>query len=213
MEKRLCRNEHDKVLAGVSSGLADYLAIDVTLVRILFALAAVFSVGAFFLVYVVLWIVLPVNNNPVARFSKFNEFYQHTPPGDPMFNSPNAFNNPSNSGTQTKWNTQNVNQDFGNQEFNAFPKNNDTGRTVAGLVLIILGVYFLLKKFIFIPVWFSLGKLWPLIIVAIGIALIFKNKRKNEWEAFKKATEESQPSSEKETAAEPQENTNTPPQV
>ena len=29
-------------------------------------------------------------------------------------------------------------------------------------------------------------------IVAIGISLIFKNRRKNEWEQFKKETEEAQ---------------------
>jgi len=78
-------------------------------------------------------------------------------------------------------------------EFNAAPKN-DTGRTVAGLIILLLGVYFLLKQFIFIPVWFSIYKLWPLVIVAIGISLIFKNKRRNEWEQFKKETEEAQKS-------------------
>ena len=37
MEKRLFRNLNNKVIAGVLSGLADYLGYDVTLVRVLFA--------------------------------------------------------------------------------------------------------------------------------------------------------------------------------
>jgi phage shock protein C len=197
MEKKLYRNEHDKVLGGVSTGLAAYLQIDVTIVRLLFILSTVFLVGAGLLVYVIMWIIVPANNDPAARFSKFNEFYQNTPPSDPMFNSPNAFSNPENSGAQTKWNTQNAGPNFtmpNNDDFKFAPKNNDTGRTVAGLVILVLGVYFLLKQFIFIPVWFSIYKLWPLVIVAVGISLIFKNKRKSEWEQFKKQTENAQKS-------------------
>jgi phage shock protein C len=33
-----------------------------------------------------------------------------------------------------------------------------------------------------------------LVIVAVGISLIFKNKRKSEWEQFKKQTENAQKS-------------------
>jgi phage shock protein C len=205
MEKKLYRNEHDKVLGGVSTGLAAYLQIDVTIVRLLFILSTVFLVGAGLLAYVIMWIIVPANNDPATRFSKFNDFYQHTAPSDPMFNSPNAFSNPDNSGAQTKWNTQNAGPDFtmpNNPNFNTMPKSNDTGRTVAGLVILVLGVYFLLKQFIFIPIWFSIYKLWPLVIVAIGVSLIFKNKRRNEWEQFKKETAEAQKSTPQKPAEE-----------
>ncbi|SFH20991.1 PspC domain-containing protein [Pedobacter insulae] len=195
MEKKLYRNEHDKVFSGVSSGLADYLGYDVLLIRILFVLSAAFTAGVMLLVYIVFWIVLPAKNDPSARFSQFNNYYQKQGQSfnDPMFNSPNAFSNPANSDAQTKWNTQNAGPNFtmpNNADFNTVPKGNDTGRTVAGLIILLLGVYFLLKQFIFIPIWFSIYKLWPLVIVAVGISLIFKNKRKTEWEQFKRETEE-----------------------
>jgi len=196
MEKRLYRNEHDKVVSGVSSGLAEYLGYDVMLIRILFLASALFTLGATLVAYIILWIVIPVNNDPAARFAKFYQG-QPTSPNNPMFNSPNAFSNPSNSGAQTKWNTENAGPNFSmpNQpDFNTAPKGNDTGRTVAGLVLILLGCFFLAKKLFFIPAWFSIFKLWPLVIVALGISLIFKNKRKNEWEQFKRETEEAQKS-------------------
>ncbi len=194
MEKRLYRNVNDKILSGVSSGLAEYLGYDVLLIRILIAFSIPFTGGLVLLAYIIMWIVLPVNNNPSAHFSKF---YQSQPgwKQDPMFNSANAFSNPSNSGPQTKWNTENAGPNFtmpNNADFNTAPKNNDTGRTVAGIALILLGCFFLAKKLFFIPAWVSIFKLWPLVIVAIGISLIFKNKRKNEWEQFKKETEEAQ---------------------
>lgn len=52
------RNSNDKVLGGVCSGLAHYLRIDATIVRLLFALISL-GYGAGFLIYIVLWIVLP----------------------------------------------------------------------------------------------------------------------------------------------------------
>ncbi|RYG11139.1 MAG: PspC domain-containing protein [Chitinophagaceae bacterium] len=194
MEKRLHRNMHDKVFSGVSSGLAEYLGYDVMLIRILFVVSAIFTLGTTLLAYIILWIVIPEKYDPTQRFSKFYPG-QPVSPVDPMFNSGNAFSNPSNTGTQTKWNTENAGPNFtmpNQADFNTAPKGNDTGRTVAGLVLILLGCFFLAKKLFFIPAWFSIFKLWPLLIVALGISLIFKNKRKNEWEQFKRETEEAQ---------------------
>ncbi len=52
---RFARNEDDKVIAGVCSGLAARIGIDPIIVRILFVLL----VGVLFWVYVILWIIVP----------------------------------------------------------------------------------------------------------------------------------------------------------
>jgi phage shock protein C len=67
VQKRLMRSSRDKKIAGVCAGLADYFDLDPTLVRVLWLLA-VFFAGTGFLVYVILWIVLPVApyDGPVA---------------------------------------------------------------------------------------------------------------------------------------------------
>ena len=57
--RRLVRRSDDKMVAGVCSGLADYFGIDVTLVRVLTVLGAVFGLGSIILVYLVLWVVMP----------------------------------------------------------------------------------------------------------------------------------------------------------
>jgi phage shock protein PspC (stress-responsive transcriptional regulator) len=54
------RNAEDKVLGGVCSGLAYYLKIDPTLVRILFAIITFGGFGSGVLLYIILWIVLPI---------------------------------------------------------------------------------------------------------------------------------------------------------
>ena len=92
MEKRLHRNEHDKVVAGVASGVATYMQVDVTIIRLLFVLSTIFLAGAGILAYIVLWVVSPVNNDPAFKYKQFNDLYSQ--PGSSPFNSGDAFNNP-----------------------------------------------------------------------------------------------------------------------
>lgn len=57
--KRLTRNTDDKVIGGVCSGVADYLGVDVTLVRLLTVVGAIFGVGSLVVAYIVAWILMP----------------------------------------------------------------------------------------------------------------------------------------------------------
>ena len=57
--KRLTRRSNDRMIAGVCSGVADYLGLDVTLVRLLAVVAAVFSVGTVAVAYIAAWILMP----------------------------------------------------------------------------------------------------------------------------------------------------------
>jgi len=56
--KKLYRNENDKVIGGVCSGLADYFGIDVAVIRIVFVILAI-SFGFGILPYIILWIAVP----------------------------------------------------------------------------------------------------------------------------------------------------------
>ncbi|MBE9602424.1 PspC domain-containing protein [Pedobacter sp. MC2016-24] len=190
MEKRLFRNEYDKVVAGVSSGVAEYMEVDVTIIRLLFVLSTIFLVGTGVLVYLILWIVVPVNNDPAVRFSKFNDFFnkQNNP-----FNTTNPFtkNNPSEgTGPFQDWTSSTMKEDSHmawkkSGDFKAYKKDNETGRTVAGLFLLVIGLYFLMDEFNLIPFGFKLAKLWPVVFIAIGISFIIKSKNKKKWEAWK----------------------------
>lgn len=57
--KRLYRSRQDRKIAGVCGGLADYFEIDPTWMRLLFLLLFVFG-GSSFLVYLIMWIVMPL---------------------------------------------------------------------------------------------------------------------------------------------------------
>lgn len=56
--KKMFRDPENKVLAGVSGGIAAYFGIDIIVVRILFVVFTI-TVGIGLLVYIVLWIILP----------------------------------------------------------------------------------------------------------------------------------------------------------
>ena len=57
--RRLYRSENDKLLGGVCAGLANYLRLDPAIVRIIFALITFGGFGLGFLLYIILWIVIP----------------------------------------------------------------------------------------------------------------------------------------------------------
>lgn len=64
--KRLYRSRDDRMIAGVSAGLGEFLQIDTTLVRLVFVLS-LFLGGTGLLVYLVMWLVVP--EEPLASAS------------------------------------------------------------------------------------------------------------------------------------------------
>ncbi|RZM23938.1 MAG: PspC domain-containing protein [Pedobacter sp.] len=198
MDKRLFRNEHEKVIGGVSSGVAEYMEVDVTIIRLLFVLSTIFLVGTGILVYVIMWIVVPVNTDPTSRFNRFNDMNAGNRPGNP-FASQNPFAgptaNPTGSTGSQGWTSSTIfDEPFdaskNKADFKFKAKNNETGRTVGGLFLLVIGMFFLLREFDIIPFWFNFGKLWPLIFVAIGVSFILKANKKNAWEQWKRQQEQ-----------------------
>ena len=57
--KVLVRNRDNRIVAGVCAGLADYLGMDVNVVRLLVAVVTVFTAGTAILAYLVAWAVIP----------------------------------------------------------------------------------------------------------------------------------------------------------
>ena len=63
--RRLYRSATDKVIGGVCGGLAAYFAVDPVLVRLAFVVFALAG-GASVLLYIVLWIAVPLGNAQTA---------------------------------------------------------------------------------------------------------------------------------------------------
>lgn len=175
MTKKLTRNTQDKMIAGVASGLAQYFQLDVTWVRIAFALAAFFGGGGIW-IYIILWIAVPE-----VAYNPFQYTDYRVNPDDPK--ATGSFSNTSTFGSFDK------------------PKNNNNYNLIGGLILIAFGSYFLLREFDVIPYWFNIKKLWPLVIVGIGLSILIKSRSNTNNNAFdtseftNKTTEETKPDS------------------
>lgn len=57
--RRLVRTSDDQLIAGVCGGLARYLGIDPTLVRVAAVIALIFGLPATAIAYVVAWAIMP----------------------------------------------------------------------------------------------------------------------------------------------------------
>lgn len=166
MEKKLKRNQQEKMIAGVCAGLADYFDVDVTWIRIAFVLA-VFAGMSGVLAYIVLWIAVP-SRHYGESYGRFDTDYQVYEPS---------------SGTP------HPDQDFSRMPPRR-PCGNGNGRLVFGLLFIIFGAIFLLDEFGFVPYWFEVYKLWPLVFIVPGILMILnanKRSRKEEWKEKQRA--------------------------
>ena len=64
MNKKLYKSRYNKMIEGVCGGIANYFNTDPTLIRALFALITIFSVGVPGIVaYIVLAVIIPVDPN------------------------------------------------------------------------------------------------------------------------------------------------------
>ena len=57
--KALIRPHQGRMVAGVCAGIGNYFGVDPNLVRVVFAVLTIFSLGAAALVYLVAWAVVP----------------------------------------------------------------------------------------------------------------------------------------------------------
>lgn len=62
--KRLYRSRKDRMLGGVCGGIAEYFKIDPTLIRLIWAIFTLISVGlGGILAYFICWVIIPENPN------------------------------------------------------------------------------------------------------------------------------------------------------
>lgn len=61
MTKRLYRSRKERIIAGVCGGIAEYMSVDPTLIR-LAAVVLIMLPGAGLLAYAILWIVIPLED-------------------------------------------------------------------------------------------------------------------------------------------------------
>ena len=150
MKTKLVRSQADRMVAGVCGGLAQYLGIEAVWVRLFFVLVA-FANGFGLLVYLLMWIVIPEAGRESAT------------PGETIH--ANA--------EEIAGKAQELASGMGKAVSNV--PNRQAG-IILGAALIILGGVFLLDN-LHILAWLNFHQLWPLILIAGGVALLVSRAR------------------------------------
>lgn len=188
MDDRLYRSTTDRSLAGVCGGLAAWLGLDPSLVRIAWVLLALASGGVFVILYIVMAVVVPdapPGWTPRGRWQRsgqapgWGQGWGQSPgagapggtwtgtqgwQGGPAPSGPPPAGGPA-PGPQTSW----------PEGWDAAPRASrsadfpaERAGVVAGVALVVLGVWFLVKDYV--PINWDL--VWPVAIIALGGILI-----------------------------------------
>jgi phage shock protein C len=155
VKSRLERSSINRVIGGVCGGIAEYLAVDATLVRVVFVVTAFLTAGLGVLAYIVLLVLMPQPGHPAPFTSapatdttaRMDAASTSTPPAavapvDPALHAAEA----------------------------------ERRRMAFGYLLIAVGVAFLLSNagvFRFVQWQF----LWPLVLIGIGVLFLVQRVR------------------------------------
>jgi phage shock protein PspC (stress-responsive transcriptional regulator) len=154
---RLERSNTNRVIAGVCGGIAEYLAVDATLVRVVFVVSAFAGIG--FIAYFVLLILMPLPGRPAP--------FTATPPG-PATPADATTRAESDSAATAPSTVTPV--DPAVREAEA-----ERRRMAVGYLLIGLGIVFLLSNSGFRFVQWQY--IWPLVLIGIGVLFLLQRVR------------------------------------
>ena len=157
MKSRLERSNTNRVIGGVCGGIAEYLAVDATLVRVVFVFTAFITAGLGVLAYIVLLVLMPQPGHP-APFTSTPPpaAADTTAPTDPGSTTPAVPATPVDPAVHAA--------------------EAERRRMAFGYLLIAVGVAFFLSNagaFRFVQWQF----LWPLVLIGIGVLFLVQRVR------------------------------------
>jgi phage shock protein PspC (stress-responsive transcriptional regulator) len=153
MQNRIFRLRQGAMIAGVCAGLGLYLGIDPTWVRVFFILLAFAGNGIGALIYLLLWIILPLEDQ--KRDATFSDTVQT-------------------SSQEIADHARQVGQELRDMVRQPDPR----AGVMIGAALILIGAFYLLQN-LNLPFlrWFNLDVLWPVLLIVGGIALLLRRAR------------------------------------
>jgi phage shock protein C len=175
MGDRLYRSRHDRMLAGVAGGLAEMWGADPSLVRVIWALLVVFTGGIALLVYIVMAIVVPEEDDTYVPMTETGAAPHAATPTRATLTGETAGSAMPFAETGDSAQAAQAARDARAEARAA--RRAERGERGGGMspgilfggFLILLGVFFLVRQYL--PDidfdWF-----WPLILVLLGLLLV-----------------------------------------
>ncbi len=150
--KKLYRSSTDKVIAGVCGGLAKYLEVDSTLIRVVFVLLCLMGGSGVFL-YLVLIVVIPLDNGNYERFD---------------------LNQTAKDASETiKTAAEDIKKHIHERR-----TDRHSWRLFIGLIILFVGVISLSK--VILPNYIILPPFqifWPIVVIVLGLLIILRHSK------------------------------------
>jgi len=176
------------MLGGVAAGLGNYFKIDPTIVRAAFIILTLFTGGAFIVVYLAMWLLIPTAGSTATQPGEIVQENLHDI-GDRVRGFAGAPTTPTNGGANgnTTTNGGNGNGNGGTNGGNGSPGGNGGSivpsqmnaahrQSIAPYILIGLGILFLFGSFGFFHM--VIGRaLWPLLLIGLGVMILSRRHR------------------------------------
>jgi phage shock protein C len=143
--KKIYRSKKNRLLGGVAGGLGEYFNLDPVVIRILFVLLGLSGGGVIF--YLILWLIIPNRSeNNIGDKETLKKNTQEIK-------------------AQAQKYTQSIQESSKKEKIKPW----------FGVALIFLGGYFILLNFGLLSRLLKFSQFWPLLLVILGLALLFRS--------------------------------------
>lgn len=183
MNRRLYRSVADRRIGGVAAGTATYFDIDPSISRVLWLILALFTGGAFGIVYLVMWAVVPeepwnppqpavpaagppaegsaegADGGEAAAAGGAALVAEGTPAGEPQWGANPAGTPPAGAPAPTGWSTT----------VEVGKSGGPGAHVIFGAILVFIGGWLLIQQFF--PA-INFGMLWPIGLVIVGVIIL-----------------------------------------
>ncbi len=153
--RKLYRSSSDRIISGVCGGLAEHFEIDPTLVRVIFIVLALMS-GVGVIIYLALALLVP------------SEGKEEKSPKETIKEGAGEI------GQRAK----EVATEVGAGVKKVASKAKAPGTFLLGLVLVLIGIWFLLQNLGFQwPYWMDFHVIWPVLLILLGLFIFVKRAK------------------------------------
>jgi len=149
-----------RIIGGVCGGLADYLRMHPLIIRVLFVVLAM-TTGLGLFAYLIMWVLVPVAETEGLSQEEI------------------VRKNVEEISERARELGEEARRGFGRHRATTtgrFQGNSGDYLLIGGLVLVVVGFLMLLGN-LGLLWWLRLGKLWPLLVIALGVVLLLRNVR------------------------------------
>lgn len=155
------------MVGGVCGGLGEYFAIDPVLIRLVFAFAIVL-LGTGLLLYILLWIIIPEEPYPGKEGKSIYQDIADDKDGKEIKEEiKEAVHDVRDSVRRAAKEARSARRTYDRP---------DNGGVVGGIFLVTIGTLFLINRYVDV----DFGKLWPIILIALGLGLLIRSGRRGE---------------------------------